>query len=264
MKNHTAFFFYYSLVMVTVLTVGVFLIVPIPYNFFLLLIFGPMAVYFWLNLSQVQPIPSSKDKHSDQPVPVLSGRQKIKSRLIYGVLIVAITSFITFFILTILKNLSETSLKQVLGIQTQTSSDLQKLKEELKTLQAVTETNTMALGKIQQLQEELKELQTEIQNNKKDNTFNYDTSLLFPTINLSPSPTPKPLTGFVTINSSKWQSVDVLQDKIPSSRVVGQAVYGKNYEFLKKEQDYYYIVLSSSIKGWIHVQFVKEISLDTR
>ncbi|MFH1536286.1 MAG: hypothetical protein ABIC96_04460 [Patescibacteria group bacterium] len=267
MNKRSAFFFYYSLIMVTVLTVGVFFLAPVPFNFFLALIFGPIVGYFWVSASQMrQSVPHKKVQDTTQevventPPPLIF--KKTKTRIIYASLIVTFTFLVAFFMLTILKNLSTSSIKYVLGVQTETTSQIQKLEEEIKALQKTTESQKTALAEIQQLRQDLTQLQQNMQENKKttESLTGYDTSLLFPTIDFSPTPA---ATGIITINSNKLQSVNVLQDKVSSSKVIGQAIYGVNYEFLKKEGNYYYIILSSSTKGWIDSQFVKEINSDT-
>jgi len=81
-------------------------------------------------------------------------------------------------------------------------------------------------------------------------------TLLTPTISLSKTETIG--INFVTISDKKWQTVDVFQDKNSSSKIIGQAVYGKYYPYTKKENGYYFISLNDSLNGWIHSQFVKE------
>ncbi|KKQ25046.1 MAG: hypothetical protein US40_C0004G0084 [Candidatus Roizmanbacteria bacterium GW2011_GWC2_37_13] len=75
---------------------------------------------------------------------------------------------------------------------------------------------------------------------------------------LSLSPTKSVSINFVTISDRKWQSVEVYETKSSSSKIIGQAVYGKYYPYTEKENGYYFINLNDDITGWIHSQFVKE------
>lgn len=80
--------------------------------------------------------------------------------------------------------------------------------------------------------------------------------------NSSSSPQLSPTQGlsinFVKISDPKWSTVDVFQNSNSSSKIIGQAVYGKSYPYTRKENSYYYIQLDNNLFGWIHSQFVKE------
>ncbi len=78
----------------------------------------------------------------------------------------------------------------------------------------------------------------------------------YPTVSLTPSKSVN--INFVTITDRKWQNIEVYQDKNSSSKIIGQAVYGKYYPFTKKEAGFYFIDLNENVSGWILSQFVKE------
>lgn len=269
--------FYVGLAIVTILTIVVGLLAPIPYNFFLFMVFGPIAGYFWVSISRIRKNTSSQENTKQdiaqdviKPANETFFQKKTKTRLIYASAIATFTFFVVFFMLTILKNISEKSIRSILGMQTQTASEIQKMKGEIKALQATTESQSLELLQIEQLRRKLIQLQMDIQNKDSAATLSeQEMLLLFPQLSATFSSTPtnsqsttQVSGGFIIINSPQWQYVDVLQNKIPSSKVIGQAIYGKIYEFLKKEQGYYYIILSPAVNGWINQQFVKEVSDD--
>ena len=65
--------------------------------------------------------------------------------------------------------------------------------------------------------------------------------------------------GLITIKDSKWSSLDAYEKKTVGSKIVGKIQYGKNYQLLRKEGEWYYLRLSESSFGWVIDQFVKEI-----
>lgn len=69
--------------------------------------------------------------------------------------------------------------------------------------------------------------------------------------------------GAVTINDSKYQTVDVYEKKTSSSNIIGKAEYGREYTFIEKTPNWYLILLpdlQTGIKeGYIGSLFVKEI-----
>lgn len=104
------------------------------------------------------------------------------------------------------------------------------------------------IGKIR---ERLNKLQSQLDNQQE--------ILGFKDSSVSASPTQTlPNTDFVFLSNRKWGKVDVFQNPNNSSKIVGQAVYGKNYLYTEKKNGYYYIRLDNNLWGWIHYQFVNE------
>lgn len=235
MKKYQIFLFYYSLIVATSLTIGTLLLTPIPQNIFLGLLFFPIALYLWISGARIQEV---KISHINTPLSQ-APRKSTKGHFIYASLLAIITAIISFFLLIVLKNTPDASLTTILGAQTKTATEIEKLKEEVETLREEAKQNNKALSQMRQLREETAESPVNEQPAKIAST-----------------------SGYLTLKSSRWQSIDVLADKIASSKVVGQAVFGEIYELLKKEQDYYFIVLPKNVQGYIHEQFVKEVGSD--
>lgn len=129
--------------------------------------------------------------------------------------------------------------------------------KKIKTNAASTQPNSPTFTVIQEIgamKEEIARLKDQV-NNKEDILGLLDN---YPIASPTPTISTQSAVHFVSIINSKWQSVDVFQDKNSSSKIVGQAVYNKSYLYTKKESGYYYINLSDSVSGWIHSQFVKE------
>lgn len=75
--------------------------------------------------------------------------------------------------------------------------------------------------------------------------------------------TPTPYTSatlpMLQIADSKWQTIDVFEKPLASSKVIGQANYGTIYFYESKQDNWYQIHLGLDTLGWIQQQFVKEL-----
>lgn len=67
------------------------------------------------------------------------------------------------------------------------------------------------------------------------------------------------LIGNITIADSKWSKIDVFQDTVSSSKIVGQIEYGEKYPFFESKGSWYQIELPSGQNGWVSASFVKEV-----
>lgn len=164
--------------------------------------------------------------------------------------------FIALFTYSSVKNYFKDYFSRIEKKQDELMAEIKTIKSENKAEPVQPENTPLSLiQEVGKMKEEISKLKDEI-SNKNDVLGLLDT---IPTPFLTPTKTESSILHFVTIVDSKWQTVDVFQDKNSSSRIIGQAVYNKYYPFTKKESEYYYIELSQGLFGWIHSQFVKEL-----
>jgi len=64
--------------------------------------------------------------------------------------------------------------------------------------------------------------------------------------------------GNITITDSKWDVIDVFQDTVSSSKIIGQIKYGETYPFFESRGSWYQIELPDGQDGWMSANFVKE------
>ncbi len=113
------------------------------------------------------------------------------------------------------------------------------------------------LAKITVYQEAQKEIVQNLNSLKSEMTASQDTKV--PAANNQASDSSK-LTGFVTINDKKWQTVDVYESNSYSSKMIAKIEFDKTYRYLKKQGSWYQIVLpKSETNGWVAGRFLKEI-----
>ncbi len=146
-----------------------------------------------------------------------------------------------------IKSIFQPTIRDVLSAQTKTTQEIHALKQEVNKLQTKDQAYTKALQDVGKLTQEVLLLRSQLQ---------AKTPTGLPPATQSGILT----TGRITIKNSQWKYVDVYQIRSASSKVVGKATYGKNYEFIDKDGDYYLIMLSPELYGWIRAQFVKEVS----
>ncbi|MDD5416196.1 MAG: SH3 domain-containing protein [Candidatus Daviesbacteria bacterium] len=115
------------------------------------------------------------------------------------------------------------------------------------------------LGKIAAYQQSQKETDQKVDSLKPETTNTVGTKVLGSSKEASDSS--KILSGFVTINDKKWQSVDVYESNSYSSKVIGKIEFDKVYRYLKKEGSWYQIVLpKTETNGWVAGRFLKEVA----
>ena len=64
--------------------------------------------------------------------------------------------------------------------------------------------------------------------------------------------------GEITIADSKWSIIDVFQNTVSSSKIIGQIEYGETYPFFESQGNWYQIELPDGQDGWVSASFVKE------
>ncbi len=172
--------------------------------------------------------------------------------LIFGTVVLILLTYTT------LQTLSLPSLKSILENQAKTLSKLDEVKKDLTALRKEQETNKTTMQEIKKLQEEIAILKKESRKESSIDILGLADIALGRTANsYMASAEATQETGFLTIKD-RWKSVDVHLEKNSSSKIIGQALLGKTYGYIKKEGSYYYFALSPSVKGWIHEQFVSE------
>jgi cell division septum initiation protein DivIVA len=141
------------------------------------------------------------------------------------------------------------SFDRILKNQVQMQDEINELKKKVVSLDVAYETSKSLTREFEKLSAEVNLAQKEA----KENTDILGlTSMALGNI---ASPTSQP--NFIAIKST-WQAVDVHLAKNASSKIIGQAKKGITYEYSAKEGNYYYILLSENLKGWIHEQYVIE------
>lgn len=167
--------------------------------------------------------------------------------------------FIMLLTYTTMRALSSPSLESIRQDQAKTLTELNDLKKEVVRLRLTQDKNDTTTEEVRRMREEIALIKkmpsasTDILGLADIALGRTADSYLTP----SPSPTPTPTKLFVTLKD-RWETVDIHAGKNASSKIIGQAKQGKNYEYTKKEGSYYYITLSATLKGWVHEQFVTE------
>ena len=64
--------------------------------------------------------------------------------------------------------------------------------------------------------------------------------------------------GNITITDGKWNTIDVFQETVSSSKIIGQIEYGETYPFFESQGNWYRIELPGGQDGWVSANFVKE------
>ncbi len=120
-------------------------------------------------------------------------------------------------------------------------------------------TNYELLQELGRLKKKIVTLEDQVDDHEDVLGYVYSTdsaSMFSPELN-DPTQIDDTTPNFVTISDKKWQKVDVFKEKNNSSAIIGQAVFGQAYSYLRNEDGYYFILLKDSVYGWIHGQFVK-------
>lgn len=130
--------------------------------------------------------------------------------------------------------------------------------EQNKKIQANIDTIKYDLEKISSYQQSLNETSQKLDSLKAE-IANNETNLVLGTNNQALNSS-QITSGFITINDKKWQTIDVYENNSYSSKVVGTIEFDKAYQYIKKDNSWYQIILSKSqISGWVAGRFLKEI-----
>lgn len=168
------------------------------------------------------------------------------------VAIVIIFLISMLFLFFSLKNTLLSYLKVIEKNQKEIITELKKLNKNDSKIKTSDFTNSQELKKIK---DEIKRLKSEVEN-QTDVLGLYD---ITPIASTSPAYELNSSSSYVTIFDRKWQTVDVFQEKLSSSKIIGQMTYGKTYPYSKKENGFYYIEYLDNKYGWVNQQFVREL-----
>lgn len=131
--------------------------------------------------------------------------------------------------------------------------------EKNKKAQANIDNLKQELAKITASQQSQKEIVQKLDSLKSEMATSPDAKVLGE--NKQASDSFKLISGFVTINDKKWQTVDIYESNSYSSKVIGKMEFDKVYRYLKKEGSWYQIVLpKSETNGWAAERFLKEVA----
>ena len=196
----------------------------------------PITLYFWLLISV------SKKKKKQGEEDTLNWSLKMAGI----VLLLGILGVFGYFLAgqmdPVSKNLSAMNKAYITSID-----ELEQKIEELASSQ-----DEQLLSELEDIKDELSDLKDEqLTEGTLGLTDEYDyssESIL--------SDTPK---GSLTISDSKWSLIDIFEDSLSYSKIVGQIEYGETYPFFESRGNWYLTKLPDGTEGWVTASFVKEV-----
>ncbi len=233
---------YYTLLVSGGLFFWSIFLAPKPYGLLLAGLVAPIGIYFWTII-----LGRSKLKAVEYPKEAKSEEQLTKVSLaILFTLLISSTSMFTFSFINN-KLIAPTS-----DVPSSVASRLSLIEQEVTDL---SDEKNESTDKILDELEELKN-NTKIEDEESADEIisKIDKEKL-----LGASDTQ---IKAITIKNRDNKKVNVYKEKNSSSEIVGQAIYGENYTFLDKEQDWYLILFTDktdTVEGFINSQFVKEV-----
>jgi|GEM_PF-3525764 len=234
MKNLSNPLLSYSITLIVLITLALFVFNPSLRNITLGLLLLPLFLTLFALWKKIEATPTA----TTQLLFLIAGLA------------------IALFIFQTLQFFSQPSAQELLNQQRALASDVAKLGKTIASLEKAPKSDTFS-DELGQVKAQLGEVQSELFH--RDETLgSFDISTATNPAQLSVTPTPA-TASYITLADPKWKSIDVYEDKFASSKIIGEIIYGKTYKVLKKEGDYFQITLSSALKGWLHKQFVKEI-----
>lgn len=237
MNKYQKFLFYYSLIVSSVLFINAIFLTPSPQNLFFLALFMPITLYFWLLISV------SKDKKKQGEENMFNWSLKLAGIVLLLSALGVFAYFLAGQMDPVSKNLSAMNKAYIASID-----ELEQKIEELTSSQD------------EELLSELEDIKDELSNLKDD-------QLTEGTLGLtdeyepytSKSVSSNTSRGYLTISDNRWSLVDIFEDSLSSSKIVGQMEYGEKYPFFESRGSWYLIRLPDGTEGWITASFVKEV-----
>ncbi len=236
MKGFKIFLSYYSIVVVTVLLIGSAFFVSKPYGYIHLVLFLPVVIYFWLTSSGPKEVNSAK----------------WSLRFLSIIIIFSVLGIYGLFLSTFM----------IPGGEQDKPDSLTDVLTEIKTLLGEKSENN-DLEDIAKRLEDIEESLTNLQYDGSDTLgVKEETESIIDIIEKNQ----KEATGYVTVKSEMFKTVEVFERPNSSSNVVGSASFGVDYPFYESKGDWYEISdfqldsLSDnpSTIGWVRAEFVKE------
>ena len=236
MNKYHKFLFYYSLVVSTILFIVSIFLAPTPQNFFLLVLFIPITFYFWIKVISI------KERAKKTEESTLNWSLKMAG----VVFLLGMLGIFAFFLAgrtdPISRNLSAMTKMYLTSID--------ELKTEVEQLTSQSSESEQLLSEVEDIKDEIETLRDKQAVSEatlgltSDDTYDYS--------DLGNS------IGNITITDNKWSVIDVFQDTVSSSKIIGQIEYGEAYPFFESRGSWYRIELPGGQDGWVSASFVKE------
>lgn len=236
MNKYHKFLFYYSLVVSTILFISSIFLAPTPQNFFLLVLFMPITFYFWLKVI------TNKEKAKKTEESTLNWSLKMAG----VVFLLGLLGIFAFFLAGKTDPISQ-NLSAMTKIYLTSIGELRTDVEQLVSQSSESEQLLSEVGDIKDDIEALRDEQA-----ASGTTLGFTSSDTYNYSDLGSS------IGNITIVDSKWSTIDVFQDTLSSSKIIGQIEYGETYPFFESQGNWYRIELPSGQDGWVSASFVKE------
>lgn len=233
MEKFEKYLFYYCLIASSLIFVGSTFFSPTPHNYFLMALFLPITLFFWLRISL-----SGKEVSQNTQKATL----RWSGRLLVVVFLLILSGIFAQFLSTKAKN--DTNAKITLGEEDK--KILAELKEKLE--QKEKEQSSL-VSELNEIKARLTELSYSEGLDSVLGTLDsdYNTS--------TQEAEAREILGYVTINNSTKSTIDVHKEPSLSSKVVGQIKNGVNYPFFENSGSWYLIK-----DGWVKADFMKEVS----
>ena len=196
----------------------------------------PITFYFWIKLI------SSKKKSKQTEDDTLNWSLKIAGI----VLLLGMLGIFAFF----LAGKSDPISQNLSALTKIYLTSIGELRTEVEQLSSQSPEGQQLLSEVEDIKDELEALRDEKMTSRDTlgltsvDTYNYS--------DLGNS------IGEITITDSKWSVIDVFQDTVSSSKIIGQIEYGETYPFFESQGNWYQIELPDGQVGWVSANFVKE------
>jgi len=202
----------------------------------LLIVFLPVALYFWLNIVIK---PHTEASNMDNKI-----QGRTLTRIFFIILVTVCISAVSILIYSAAytRFLGKSSSKDIIVNSTQ-DGNLKKIINRLEKMEATNE----------DISRNIDSLYSEILKNQEDQK---ETEILG-TSNSDQDDQVSTRAGILKIVSQ--QKVDVYADKTKTSQIIAEAVDNQIYSYNKKIHGWYEILLPDLKRGWIPVQFGEEI-----
>jgi hypothetical protein len=236
MNKYHKFLFYYSLIASTILFVGSIFLAPTPQNFFLLVLFMPITFYFWLKII------TSKEKVKKTEESTLNWSLKMAGIVFLFGMLGVFAFFLAGKVDPISRNLSAMTKIYLTSIG--------ELKTDVEQLASQSSESEQLLSEVEEIKDDIEALRNE--QAASGATLGLTSNDTFDYSDLGNS------IGNITITDSRWSTIDVFQDTVSSSKIIGQIEYGETYPFFESQGNWYRIELPSGQNGWVTASFVNE------
>jgi len=200
MNKYHKFLFYYSLIVSTILFIVSIFLAPVPQNFFLLVLFMPITFYFWLKVI------SSKEKSKKTEESTLNWSLKMAG----VVFLLGMLGVFAFF----LAGKSDPISRNLSAMTKIYLTSIGELRTDVEQLASQSPESEQLLSEVEDIKDDIEALRDEQAASRTTlgltSSDTYDFSDLGDPI------------GNITIADSRWSVIDVFQDTVSSSKIIGQ------------------------------------------